>query len=771
MKPGFKRRLKKGAVVVAATIFISVLVFATFNFIFPLRPLPSWSTIVTDKDGNILYAFLSEDDKWRMKSDLQEIHPQLIKTILYKEDRFFYYHPGINPVALVRAAFNNTIKARKTSGASTITMQVARLLYPAPRTYANKFKEMFRAFQLELRYSKKEILEIYLNMVPYGGNVEGVKAASYFYFGVKPSDLNLSQSVLLSIIPNRPTSLHPGRGSALLTKERNKWLNQMLKDEIADKKQIEQALIEPLDIERRNAPRKAPHLAIRMQNVYSNRANIKTSLDQNLQSKAEAIAYNHHQRLAMKGIHNLAILIIENKTHKVRGYVGSPDFGDRNHAGQVDGCNAVRSPGSTLKPLVYAMAIDKGLITPSTILADVPMNFSGYAPENFNSKCNGLITASKALAFSLNIPAVDLLNRTGLFDFNEKLRKHGFSAIKKDSDMGLSVILGGCGVRQTELAAMYSAFANGGEYAQLQYLENSDSTATTQLVSDAAAFMVTEMLSQMIRPDLPNNAQSSIHLPKIAWKTGTSYGRRDAWSIGYNKKYTIAVWAGNFNGEGVPELTGSDIATPVLFELFNAVDYNSQSAANVAPRSTDFRLVCSQTGLPPSEFCTDLITDYYIPKVSDYRKCNHLREVYVSTDEQFSYCTQCLPDGGYKIKYCRNLPPAVTAFYLNSHIEFDAIPPHNPECTRLFSENAPSITSPSDGKEYLLEKGANQTLQLTCQTESDINWVYWYINDKFLKKTRPSEAAYFEPDEGSWKISCSDDKGRNKDIVITVKFY
>ncbi len=718
-----------------------------------------------------MHAFLSPDEKWRMKTELHEINPLLKKNLLFKEDKYFFYHPGVNPVAIVRAAFNNTIEGRKTSGASTITMQVARLLYPARRTYTNKFIEMFRSFQLEWSYSKEEILQLYLNLVPYGGNIEGVKAACWFYFGIQPAHVNLSQAVALSIIPNRPGSLHPKKGTERITKERDKWLRKLMEEGVNSREETGDALGEILLMPRRAVPKNIPHLALRLHTASSDKTTITTSIDRIIQEKTESISYNHHKRLALKNIHNLSVLIVENKTRKVRAYLGSPNFNDHAHSGQVDGCNAIRSPGSTLKPMVYALAIDKGLITPQTTLEDVPVNFSGYAPENFNARCNGLTAASKALAFSLNIPAVSLLNETGLAEFTAQLRRAGFKSLKRDAEMGLSVILGGCGVKITELTGMYAAMANGGEYMPLSYTEDGNLPTPTPLISEASAFMITEMLTQMIRPDLPNNYESSTHVPKIAWKTGTSYGRRDAWSIGYNRKYTIAVWAGNFNGEGVPELTGADVATPLLFDLFNAIDYGSGNDWYTAPRSADLRLVCSHSGLIPGELCLDLISDYYIPAVSSNKKCAHSREIHVNPENTLSYCMSCVPENGYRKIIAENLPTSVYAFYMSNNIHFSKAPPHNPMCTQLFGDQPPVIISPVHNKEYLLEKNAAQPLQLTCNAAPDISSVHWYINDRFLATSSPTEATFFTPSEGNYKISCSDDKGRNQDINVSVKFY
>ena len=318
---------------------------------------------------------------------------------------------------------------------------------------------------------------------------------------------------------------------------------------------------------------------------------------------------------------------------------------------------------------------------------------------------------------------------------------------------------------------MFSCFANEGKFYHLKFLQQDTSAASVQIVSPSAAFMVSDILTQLTRPDLPNNYQSSMHVPKIAWKTGTSYGRRDAWSVGFNKKYTVAVWVGNFNGEGVPELTGADMATPLLFDIFNSIDYNSSAEWFLPPHELDFRLVCSESGLPPNEFCTDLVTDYFIPGVSDYKKCSHLIEVSVSPDENISYCTHCIPGAGYKKILYPNYDGALISYYNSEHIDFKHIPAHNSNCTRVFTNNPPRIISPVGNKEYLVQKGQNEELQLSCNVSDEVSFVYWYVNDVFYQKAKAHDKIFFVPTEGQLKISCNDDKGRNSDEEITVKFY
>ena len=709
-----------------------------------------------------------------MKTELDEIIPDLRKAILRKEDRYFYYHPGVNPIAVVRALVNNGRQHRTTSGASTITMQVARLLERAragaqSRTYGNKLTETLRALQLEWHYSKDEILQLYLNLVPYGGNVEGVKSAALRYFGRLPDQLSLAQIVTLAIVPNRPTSLYLGRQNGRVAEERNRWLRRFGADGTFAGDAVRDALAEPLEARRHDLPRVAPHLAYRLKKQYRHAAEIPTTIDRTQQDRVQQLATNYGRRLRGLGIHNLSVLVVNNRTHQVEAYLGSPDFADGDHGGQVDGVRAVRSPGSTLKPLVYAMAFDEGKLTPKTILTDVPTDFRGYQPENYDQRFNGRVTAEKALAYSLNIPAVKTLSQVGFSLFIKKLKQAGFRQIDRDENkLGLSVILGGCGVTLEELTGLFSAFANRGQYVPLSYQPHQRTGQAVPVVSPSAAFVVNEMLTQAIRPDLPNNFQSSAHVPKIAWKTGTSYGRRDAWSIGYNATYTVGVWVGNFTGDGVRELSGADIATPLLFRIFNSIDYDSPNRWFGMPDELKFRLVCAETGQVPSHFCDHQLTDYFLPLVSSPQPCNHAQEVAVSPDGSVSYCTTCCPSTGYVKKTFDRWSPELIAWYETEGMRYPKVPEHNPRCTRVFADRGPVIVSPAEGRAYLVDQDAPPQLMLAANVDHGVKQVYWYLNDQFYRAAGATEKVFFTPTIGTVKISCSDDQGRNSDIRIRV---
>jgi penicillin-binding protein 1C len=753
------------------TIAVLVVLFFSLNWVFPLPDNIEYSTIITDSKGEVVHAFLTKDQKWRMKTELEDISPLLRKTIVEKEDKYFYSHPGVNALAIARAFVKNIFRWKRTSGASTITMQVARALEPKRRTYFNKLIEIFRAEQLEWKYSKNEILQLYLNLVPYGGNIEGVKSASILYFKKQPDHLSLAEITALSIIPNRPSSLVMGKHNDRIVQERNRWLQQFANDKVFTQKEIADALSEPLTATRGTVPQLIPHLAWKLKQQGGDI--IKTNIELNTQLKTEKLVADYSRILTLKNIRNAAVIIIDNQTHKVITYVGSANFTDTIDAGQVNGANAIRQPGSTLKPLLYGLCMDEGLLTPKAIITDVSVNYNGYAPENYDKKFNGYVTMEYALEHSLNIPAVKGLQWLGKDPFISKLADCNFQQIKRDQrKLGLSMILGGCGATLEELTGMYSLFANNGKFVSPEYTQEpvQQPKKEVRILSEAATFMINEILSKVNRPDFPLNWQSTEHMPKIAWKTGTSYGRRDAWSIGYNRKYTVGIWTGNFSALGIPELSGANIATPLLFKIFNTIDYDSDEQWFSQPKDCDIRMVCSETGLPPAGHCQNTVTDYFIPLISSTQLCNNIEEVALSADEKISYCKTCMPAGGYKKKWIRTVSPEMQRYYEERHLVYEKMPPHNPACERVFKEGGPVITSPHNGSEYFISKKNPEPLQLTCNVGNDVHKVYWYINNKFYKSDDAHNRQFFIPDEGPVKISCTDDKGRNRDIRISVKF-
>ncbi|MCS7072867.1 MAG: penicillin-binding protein 1C, partial [Bacteroidia bacterium] len=751
------RILKRNLIPLVALFFS----FCILDWFFPIRIPNHYSQVVLDSQKQPLYAFLTLDDKWRIRCQIDELSPYFTKAILHKEDQYFYYHWGVNPISLIRAFVQNVISGKRLSGASTITMQLARMIEPKSRTYFNKMIEVFRAMQLEFHYSKEEIFMAYVNLLPYGGNIEGIKSASYLYFRKAPSQLSLAEAVTLTVIPNRPTSLRVGKKNKQIQQVRDKWLKRFLVERVFDKHLIETALAEPVEAQRQEFPQRAPHFSIRLQKQFPQQENLVTFLNPQIQSVAEELTKQHIQRIRSFGIENACVLVVENRTRKVIAYVGSADFNDVSASGQVDGILSYRSPGSALKPFLYGYAIEMGLIGPKTVISDVPYNFSGYQPENYDKNFHAKVSIETALAQSLNIPAVKILNQLGVSKFTHWLFQHNLQRFHPKSNLGLSLILGGCEVNLAELVSLYCALANQGKFQKLTFLQSEEVKKEVQLLSAETSYILAEILSLPTRPDLPNFFQNSIHLPKIAWKTGTSYGRRDAWSIGFNAHYTIGVWCGNFNGQGSPALSGADIATPLLFKVFQAIDRKNTKEWLQRPRQLQTRLVCLESGLLPDTFCTSLQIEYYLPGISPSQRCKHKIPKWVNSAETISYCNFCLPEFGTKLKFYPNYEPELQAFYQFHRIPFLKVPKHNPQCTQASSDLPPQITSLHPGGDYFLRFKEKNQIALECQANLDVQQVHWFINHAYYKTAPVTETVYFQPtDTGSYQITCTDNHGR-----------
>lgn len=746
------------------------------NFLFPIEVKKPYSTLIYSRENELIGAFLSDDDKWRMELHAHEITPELKKAILFKEDKWFYWHFGVNPVSIIRALAKNTIKNKRTSGASTITMQTVRLLYPHKRTYWNKFREILRAIQLEMNYSKNEILLMYLNYIPYGGNIEGIKAASYLYFKKPPTKLSLNQIILLSIIPNRPNSLRIDKNFLELHKSKTYWVQQYKKKKIFPSHLLEDALKEPSNYKRHPIPAFSPQFNYFMKTKYPERDIIQTTLNAQMQKNVHALLKKQVIQYRNMGITNGAVLVVENKTRQIIAYCASADPTDKQAQGLVNGIKAIRSPGSTLKPLIYGLGIDEGYITPQTRLLDVPTDFGGYSPQNFDNTFQGEISARYALVNSLNVPTVRLAQQIGLEKVLDLFSKaHIKDVQKRKKQLGLSATLGGLGANLEELTAIYTAFANQGIWQPLRYTLHEDTIHIQKLplLTPQASYILTDMLSKLSRPDMPTQFSNLEQMPKIAWKTGTSYGKKDAWAIGYNSTYTVGVWLGNFSGKGIPDLVASQVATPLLFDVFYAISDRNQAAKWFnAPKNVALRYVCSETGLLPSPHCdkNKEVLDFYIPYVSPIEICDKNQVLYVSTDEKYEYCKHCLPKTGYIEKAYPVLLPELALFYKENKINYTVPPPHNPNCDRLISQQGPQIISPLSDYEYVIEKNAPVEIVLQAASESRIRMHFWYINGVFYRKSTAGEKVFFKPRNALTKITCTDELGRSSTTKLKVKF-
>jgi len=748
---------------------ITLLLFCLIAYLAPLPNLKPYSLVVEDRNGKFIHAFVASDGMWRLQTHSSEIPAKLKRLLIRKEDRFFYYHPGINPLSLVRALIRNTISGRRVSGASTITMQVARMLEPKERTYTSKIIEMFRAFQLELHYSKNEILEMYLSMVPLGGNIEGIKSAALSYYQTPPERLNIAQLFDLILIPNDPNGLRPDRFPDRLLARRKKEALRWIRAGYFTKQDSAICMETPASVSRHELPKLAPHFALRVRERYPGSGEVRTALDLPTQRNTELLFSDCLRSWNQLGVANGAVLVLENKSRSVLAYVGSGDFTNVEAHGQIDGVRIHRSPGSTLKPFLYAQQFDKGTLTPKTRLLDTPYDAEGFFAENYDGKYSGLVSADDALRRSLNVPMIRLLKSAGKYDFVTFAVNAGFSSFELQKEkLGLSLIVGGCGVTLEELTAAYSSFPNGGMYRAPEYLLEHRKDADRSAFSPSAAYMVTDILSGVDRPDLPNNFESSVNLPKIAFKTGTSYGRRDAWAIGYSAEFTIGVWLGNVDHRGCPELAGGKAAAPLLVDLFNALSTRSQKVILPRPGDVLEEEVCATSGLLPTPSCRHTILTLYSVRHTQLRTCTIDREFAVSHDGKISYCPSCLGDNAYRLRSYEDYPPELLSFWTSTGKSFTKIPPHNPLCTRIFSGEGPKIVSPSESMIYY-SRSVTQELSLEANSGSEIREHIWYVDDRFYSRKVASDKLFVPFTQGEHTVTCTDDKGRSSSVHFTIR--
>ncbi len=532
-----------------------------------LWPLPlkevNPARVVVDEQGTPLWRFADSDGIWRYPVTIEEVSPRYLEALIQYEDRWFWDHPGVNPFSVLRAAWQDLTSGRVVSGGSTLTMQVARLLDPHPRTFGGKIRQLWRALQLEWHLSKRDILTLYLNRAPFGGTLQGVGAASWAYLGKSPAQLSYSEAALLAVLPQAPSRLRPDRWPGRAEAARNKVLARMETQGVWSAKQVRESREEPVWLAPRQMPQLAP-LFSRMMLGKSRDDKIVTTLDAALQRQLEELAMNWKGRLPPRS--SLAMIVVDHATMKVRGWVGSVDINDDSRFSHVDMVSAIRSPGSVLKPFVYGLAMDDGLIHPASLLQDVPRRTGDYRPGNFDSGFHGPISMSEALLRSLNLPAVQVLEAYGPKKFAGKLRNVGLPLIlPAGAQPNLALILGGAGARLQDIVAAYSAFARHGNAARLRLLPG-DPLVERPLMTPGAAWIIRRILANQAQP-LPDSALPQV-VP-LAVKTGTSYGYRDAWAIGVNARYVIGIWTGRPDGTPVAGQFGYASAVPLLNQVNN----------------------------------------------------------------------------------------------------------------------------------------------------------------------------------------------------------
>lgn len=763
------------AAIIAAGLFLAAALGARL-WIGPLPEAslhPPPSPVVLDHKGRPLRFFLAADDQWRFYVLLKGLAPLLVRAEIAFEDRWFYYHPGVNPFALGRALRQNLGAGRIISGGSTLTMQVARMLEHRPRTYGSKLAEIFRAFQLELHYSKPEILELYFNLAPYGGNIQGVAAASRLYFGKSPDRLGPAEIALLVALPQSPETRRPDLHPQAARVARNRVLARLAARGLISADEYRRAIDTAVPKSRTDLPVIAPHMSEMLKSRVDKNGCVVSTIDLELQLFCEQKLKSHSRKLAVRGIKNAALVLIENKTGAVRALIGSPDFFDVQSQGQVNAALAARSPGSTLKPFLYARALDRGLVSPALLLPDVPTAFGDYEPENYDDTFRGMVSMHDALVNSLNVPAVALealLKEEGVWSI---LRDAEFKSIRRDRNYyGLSLVLGGCGVNLLELTNLYASLARGGIWMPYRLVDKESMVPGKKFFSRGSSYIITEILSEVKRPDFPNEFITATNLPLVALKTGTSSGRKDAWSIGYDPEWTLGVWVGNADGAGNPELVGAESAAPLLLEIFDALRKGRRQQWFERPPEVGFRQVCALSGMIAGPNCPETRQEMYIYNVSPTRVCNFHQKFDIDSATGYRLCSFCRQGRKYQTKTFVRWPEEVANWMKANNIAVQEIPPHLPSCPHQDSGRPPQIISPRPGDHFLLREGVKPELQqikLRAAVDNRVKKLYWFVDGKMVHQGLASETVFYLPTPGRHQLVCMDEEGRKASVSFSVE--
>jgi len=731
----------------------------------PREPLatriPS-STAVFDEHGRLLRLTLASDQQYRLWTPLDKVPKEFVDALLLHEDQHFYRHAGFNPAALARAAFSS-YSGGPHMGGSTITMQLARLMYGLnTRSVGGKLQQIGRAVQLELCYSKRELLEAHINLMPYGGNIQGVGAASLIYFDKPAARLDIAESLALVLIPQSPARRAPsGREGEELRTARQRLFARWVEERPQAADSAEHVAMALQFGSMRELPFSAPHFT----NYVLQKAedhSVRTTLDSRLQSLVERVLANYIRERSSTGIHNATAMLIDYRDMSVRALIGSADFNSAAIDGQVNGTLAKRSPGSALKPFIYALAIDQGLIHPLTVLKDAPTSFGPYSPENFDGRFVGPITATEALARSRNVPAVALsaqLTQPNLYDF---LKVAGVSHLASERHYGLALTLGGGEVTPEELATLYAMLANRGRLAPLRYLADERNEPDPRLLSEEASFMTLEMLRSAPRPD-DAYAQRRSSVP-VAWKTGTSWGFRDAWTAGVFGPYVLVVWVGNFDGSGNPAFVGVQAAAPLFFRIVDAIGATRKLVAPAyrQPPRLERVDVCSASGDLPNAECPQTVSTWYIPGVSPIRVSLVHRRVWIDTRTGNQACPP------YDPQYTRSevfeyWPTELLQLFAQAGMPRRR-PPPAADCQRdLPSGTPPHITSPVTAATYTIRAASagKEPVPLAANADSEVRRLHWFVDESYVGTSAPGVALAWNPGgSGHYIVRTVDDRGR-----------
>ncbi|NMB39574.1 MAG: penicillin-binding protein 1C [Firmicutes bacterium] len=738
----------------------------------PLFP-DDYSKLVLDEHGQILRVFLNKEEQWILPDDGRDIPFRLRTAVIQYEDKRFEKHWGIDPFALGRAVYQNIVSRSRISGASTITMQVARLMQPKPRTIRNKLIEMVQAVAFEFKYTKDEILKLYLLHAPYGSNIIGYRTASLRYFGKEPENLSWAEAAVLAVLPNNPANINPMQNQDKLKEKRDGLLKNLFESGLIDHTAYTLAAAEPIPQGQYSFTLSAPHLAEKLARNCPDSI-IKTTIDKTVQDKVTSLVKEYVNSLGHKGVKNGAVLVTDTATGHVKAYAASQDYLDNSNLGKIDGIQMSRSAGSTLKPFLYALAMDQGLIIPESVIPDIPASYGGYTPYNADRSFSGLVRADKALIRSLNAPAVYLLNQYGLNNFYRFFQSVGLNSLNREAnDYGLSIILGSLEISLWELSRLYHGLANYGEFLdQLIVSEqvnlNSQSVfGKKRLITPGSAYLVLDILKEVERPGLDYYWREYQSGSPVAWKTGTSYGNRDAWAVGVSPQWVIAVWVGNFSGEEVSGLSGIDSAAPLLFQVFAQLGKNSYQKWFLKPENELKEIAVSKdTGYrlqgETSETKMALASVAALPlEYSPYEKV-----LFLNGSESMQVCSLCWDRDDMRTVRRLIYPPYISLYFAKSGVDY-SLPPHNPDCPALKRENSISFIYPKHGSYIFIPKdidGEYQKITLQIAHGEKESRIFWYLDDSYLTETVDNHQVSILLETGWHQLYVVDGVGNSKSI-------
>lgn len=733
------------------------------------------STVVLSSEGHLLGARIAGDGQWRFPPP-DTLPEKFCTALITFEDRWFYYHPGINPVSLVRALIRNLKYGKVISGGSTLSMQVARLARNnPPRTYGGKLLEMMMALKLELVRSKRAILRQYATTAPFGGNVVGLEAASWRYFGRPSSELSWAEAAALAVLPNSPALVHPGRNRTLFKDKRDRLLDRLYARRIIDSTTYILALREPIPLEPEALPNLAPHLTDRIVHEQFGQQ-VTTTLSYNLQKKVTGLTSLQSRILAQNGIHNMAAMVVEVETGYILAYTGNVPDQDNRYGNQVDIIQAPRSSGSILKPFLYAAMLHHGELLPHALVPDLPVNFSGYAPKNFDASFSGAVPASQALSRSLNVPAVELLYRFGEARFLDQLRSLGFTTFNHDAGhYGLSLILGGGETTLIELAGAYASLArvvdhfgtyrgyrNSDFFRPMYYPSHAENKSWNDqpVLSAASVWCTFQSMQEVNRPEERSGWRFFSSSGQVAWKTGTSFGYRDGWAVAVTPQHVVAVWAGNANGEGRPGLTGTAAAAPLLFDILDLLP--TTRWFNKPLEELTSTKICSESGYKASPYCPHQLSQDIPASGEKTLSCPYHRLVHLSADRCWQVNASCYPLSRMVTDSLFILPPAMEWFYRPLHPSYRTLPPFLPGCESDGQNSPIDLLYPLPLQKIFVPReldGSPGKAVFEAVHRSEHKNLFWYLDDQFIGQTSLFHQVAVFPAYGEHVLTVVDSDG------------